>query len=151
MLLTGTYRRSLDEKQRLAIPKPLRQLLQDQNLFVAPGSDSVIVVYPETVFEQIGNSLSKLSPAAKQSKAFARLFYSQAQPGEMDRQGRLRIPPDLVTFAELNNEVVVVGVRDRLEIWNATSWDQFLAQSRPSYDELAEQVFDEASRESNGS
>ena len=73
-------------------------------------------------------------------RAFSRLFYSQAQPADIDRQGRLRIPPELAKLANLNNEVVVLGVRDRIELWNAESWDQFLQQTQPSYDELAERV-----------
>lgn len=149
MLLTGTYRRSLDEKLRFAIPKQLREILKDQSLFVAPGTDKAIVVYPENVLEQVGQALSALSPAAKDAKTFARLFYSQAQRGEIDRQGRLRIPPELSALAKLESEVVIVGVRDRLEIWNAQSWDAFIQQSQPSYDELAERVFDEALNSAN--
>ena len=146
MLLTGTYRRSLDDKLRLAIPKQLRELLKDQSLFVAPGTDKAVVVYPENVLEQIGSALSNLSPAAQEAKTFSRLFYSQAQPGEIDRQGRLRIPPELASLSSLESEVVIVGVRDRLEVWNAASWDAFLSESQPSYDQLAERVFEEAAQ-----
>jgi MraZ protein len=74
------------------------------------------------------------------------LFFSQAQPGEIDRQGRLRIPPELATFAGLTSELVVVGVRDRIEIWDAAGWDAFLGATQAGYDSLAEQVLGEAKR-----
>ncbi len=144
MLLTGSYRRSLDDKMRLAVPKQLRDALgfPDKNsLFIAPGTDRVLVIYTAEVLEQIGQTLSKMSPAARETRDFSRLFYAQAQPADVDRQGRLRIPPELAKLSNLLSEVVVVGVRDRIELWDATAWDQFLLKMQPSYDDLAESVF----------
>ncbi|QDV26601.1 Transcriptional regulator MraZ [Aureliella helgolandensis] len=144
MLLTGSYRRSLDDKLRLAIPKQLRDALgfpDKKGLFIAPGTDRSLVIYTAEVIEQIGNTLSKLSPVAKETRAFSRLFYAQAQPAEIDKQGRLRIPPELAKLSDLTAEVVVVGVRDRIELWDANQWDAFLSSTQPSYDELAEHVF----------
>ena len=147
MLLTGCYRRTLDDKSRLAIPKQLRDAIgypQETNLFIAPGTDKALVIYTSVILEQMGQALSKLSPAAKDTRAFSRLFYAQAQPAEVDKQGRLRIPADLASFAEIQTEVVVLGVRDRIELWNAATWDQFLAQNQSSYDALAEAVLGQA-------
>ena len=145
MLLTGSYRRTLDEKLRLAIPKPLRDALGERtNLYIAPGSDRVLVIYTAEVLEQIGQALGRLSPAAKETRNFSRLFYAQAQPAEVDRQGRMRIPPELAGLANISTDVMVVGVRDRIELWDATAWEEFLARTQPSYDELAEAVFRDA-------
>lgn len=151
MLLTGSYRRTLDDKLRVSIPKQLREILGETNLFVTPGTDQALVVYTGLVLEQIGNALGKLSPAAKDARAFSRLFYAQAQPTEIDKQGRLRIPVDLAKLSSLSGEVVVVGLRDRLEIWDGSAWDSFLEGTRPSYDELAERVFEDAMRMGEGS
>jgi MraZ protein len=147
VLLTGSYRRNLDDKLRLAIPKQLRDALgfpENNSLFIAPGNDRSLVIYTAEVLEQIGQKLSKLSPAAKETRDFSRLFYAQAQPAEVDRQGRLRIPPELAKLSGLQDEVMVIGVRDRIELWEAAAWDRFLAQTQPSYDELAEHVFRDA-------
>ncbi len=147
MLLTGSYRRTLDEKSRLAIPKQLREALgfpEISSLFIAPGTDRALVIYTAEVLEQIGRTLGKLSPAAKETRDFSRLFYAQAQPADVDRQGRLRIPPELAKLAGITAEVVVVGVRDRIELWDATAWDAFLEKTQPTYDELAETVFRDA-------
>lgn len=148
MLLTGSYRRALDDKLRLSIPKHLRENLADESLFIAPGTDRALVIYTAEVLEQIGTALSRLSPAAQEARAFSRLLYAQSQPAEIDRQGRLRIPPELTKLSGIQSEVVIVGVRDRLEIWDAQVWDKFLQETQPSYDELAERVFAEAHQRS---
>ncbi|MCA9131946.1 MAG: division/cell wall cluster transcriptional repressor MraZ [Planctomycetales bacterium] len=151
MLLTGNYRRTLDDKLRLAIPKQLRDVIgfpSTNSLFIAPGTDRALVIYTAQVLEQIGQSLSKLSPAARETRDFSRLFYAQAQPADIDRQGRLRIPPELAKLSGLLGEVVVIGVRDRIELWDAVTWDQFLSKTQPSYDDLAESVFRDVVRES---
>lgn len=144
MMLTGSYRRSLDEKLRLAIPKSLRDALgtesQLNSLYITPGTDGSLTIYTAAVLEALGQSLAKSSPAAKDTRAFSRLFYAQAQPAEVDGQGRLRVPPELAKLAGLTTEVVVLGVRDHIELWNAAAWDEFLAATQPSYDELAEKV-----------
>lgn len=144
MLLTGNFRRSLDDKLRVAIPKQLRDAIgfpDKTSLYVAPGTDQALVLYTADVLDEIGKLLQDKSPAAKQTRAFSRLFYAQAQPAEIDRQGRLRLPPDLASLAKLDGEVVVIGVRDRIEIWAADRWDKFLKSTQPSYDDLAEEVF----------
>jgi len=149
MMLTGSYRRSLDDKLRLAIPKSLRDALgtesQLNSLFITPGTDRSLAIYTETVLEALGQSLAQSSPAAKDTRAFSRLFYAQAQPADVDGQGRLRVPPELAKLAGLTTEVVVLGVRDHIELWNAAAWDEFLAATQPSYDELAEKVLRGAS------
>ena len=146
MLLTGSYRRTLDDKLRVSVPKQLRDMLGDSSLFVTPGTDRALVVYTGAVLDQLGQALGGLSPAGKDARAFNRLFYSQAQPGEIDKQGRLRIPPELARLSGLATEVVIVGLRDRLEIWDAAAWDSFLNSTQPSYDELAEKVMAEATQ-----
>ncbi len=142
MLFTGSYRRSLDEKLRLAIPKQLRDSLgtggESNELFITPGTDHSL--YTEKVLEELGQRLARSSPAAKDTRAFSRLFYAQAQPAEIDGQGRLRVPAELAKLARLTGEVVVLGVRDHIEIWEAAAWDNFLTATQPSYDELAEKV-----------
>lgn len=146
MVLTGSYRRTLDDKLRLSIPKPLKLSLgfpQQTNLYIAPGTDRSLVIYTQATLEKLGNALDRLSPAAKEARAYARLFYSQVQAAEVDRQGRMRIPVELAQLAEIKSDVVLVGVRDRMELWNTTHWDQFLKQTQPMYDDLAESVLGE--------
>jgi MraZ protein len=143
MLFTGSYRRTLDEKLRLAMPKQLRDALSSDGtneLYITPGTDHSLAIYTGKVLEELGQRLAQSSPAAKDTRAFSRLFYAQAQPAEIDGQGRLRVPAELAKLARLTGEVVVLGVRDHIELWEAAAWDAFLTETQPSYDELAEKV-----------
>jgi len=144
MLLTGTFSRSLDEKQRSAVPSRLRDAMpcpSGQGLFVAPGTDGSLAIYTEEAFGRLGQRLAEASPTRQDVRAFSRLFYGQAQRVELDRQGRIRIPPELVELVTLEKEVVLVGVQDHLELWSASRWQAYVAQKQTHYDEIAEAAF----------
>jgi MraZ protein len=144
MLLTGNFSRSLDDKLRIAIPKRLRDAMScavGAGLFLAPGTDASLAMYTETVFAQLGERLGQASPTRQDVRAFSRLFYGQAQHVELDRQGRIRIPPELAQLAHLEKEVVLLGVQDHLELWAATRWQAYIAEKQSHYDEIAEAAF----------
>jgi MraZ protein len=144
MLLTGTFARSLDEKNRFAIPKRLRQVISRSGsslAYVAPGTDGSLILYPETAFNRLAAQLDGVSPTGQDVRAFSRLFYAQAQIVEIDSQGRVRVPPELANLANLGKEIVLLGVRDHLEVWDRQRWDSYFAQKQPHYDDLAESAF----------
>lgn len=145
MLLTGTFPRTMDDKQRVAIPKRLRDSFpQDQTplaLYVAPGTDGSLALYTEESFSSLAARLSASPPTGQDVRAFSRLFYSQAQRVEFDRQGRIRIPPELAALAALEKDIILVGVRDHLELWNRERWQAYLQQRQANYDDLAEKAF----------
>jgi MraZ protein len=145
MLLTGTFARSLDEKLRLAIPKRLREALegaQQTALYLAPGTDQSLALYPEEAFARWAQRLEQLTPTRQDVRAYLRLFYAQAQRVEMDGQGRIRIPPPLAALAGLSGEVVLLGMQDHMEVWAADRWNGYLSQRQPQYDRFAEAAFD---------
>ena len=146
MLLTGTFPRLIDDKGRIAIPKPLRDCLNDgaaqpTALFVAPGTDGSLAIYPESTFKEVGARFSQVSPTARDVRDYSRLFYSQAVRVELDKQGRVRLPQELTQQAGLDKEAVLVGVQDRLELWDRQRWQDYLAEKSAQYDEIAEAAF----------
>lgn len=142
MLLTGTYERALDDKQRLALPKRFREVLgaEGQTLFLTPGTDGSLSLFPGPAFARMAEKLAAQSPTAQDVRAFGRLLYAQTQSVELDGQGRLRVPPELARLAELAREVVLVGVGDHIELWDQTRWQAWLASQQPRYDQLAERA-----------
>jgi len=147
MLLTGRYDRSLDDKLRVAIPKRVRPALgvpeeQAGAVYVAPGTDRSLAIYSEEAFEQLAARLSDVSPTREDVQAFARLFYSQAERVELDGQGRVRIPPELAAMAQLEKEVVLLGVRDHLELWAADRWQAYREAKQINFDGIAAAAFD---------
>ena len=137
MILTGSYNRSLDEKLRVAIPKEVRDVLLLQSggaMYVAPGTDGSLVLYTEAEFSRFAERLEASSPTQQNVRAFIRLFYSQAHRVEVDRQGRIRIPPELAERAKLKKDVMLLGVRDHLELWDLQQWQAYWANKSDDYD-----------------
>jgi MraZ protein len=144
MLLTGTFLRSMDEKQRIALPKRLREALEAEKaaaLFLTPGTDESLALYTEETLKALAARLAAASPTRQDVRAYNRLFYAQAEQVELDDQGRFRVPAGLVKLAGLNREVTLVGVQDHLEIWDRVRWEAYLEGKSGDYDRIAEQAF----------
>jgi len=144
MLLTGTYFRTIDEKGRFSIPRPLRGVLgldQTTSMFLAPGTDGSLALYSTDGFQEMAERLGRHSPTARDVRAFSRLLYARATRVEVDRQGRIRLPQELARLISVERELVLVGVRDHLEIWEPGRWEAYLEQLQPFYDEMAERAF----------
>jgi MraZ protein len=142
MLLTGTYQRALDEKHRLPIPKPLRDQLQaGGRLYLTPGLDGCLAIYPEAAFATLAERLGAASPGSRDVRDYSRLFYSQAASAIPDGQWRVRIPMELVQWAALRGGVAIIGVRDHVEVWSAEKWEEYASQCDSRYDQLAELAF----------
>jgi MraZ protein len=143
MLLTGTFTRALDEKQRLAIPKRFRAAIghpKEDLLYITPGTDGSLALYSEKEFEKLIGQIQG-SDAEQDMRAFNRLFYAQAQCAEIDNQGRVRIPPELCELAGLSKEIILLGVRDHMELWDKGRWDSYLDDKQPHFDNLVEHAF----------
>jgi MraZ protein len=142
MLLTGTYPRTLDDKKRLGLPKRVRELLgEPATLFVTPGPDQCLWVYSQAGLERLAEKLDQSPATDAEVRVFRRLYFAQTEAVDMDRAGRVLIPERLVQFAGLEHEVVLIGVRDHLELWDAQRWQQYLAQNAPRFDAVAEGAF----------
>src|SRR5262245_50179730 len=139
MLLTGTYERTLDEKLRLALPKTHRELLiSEKQLVLTPGTDGTLSLFPGSAFSVLAERLAARSPTGHEVRAFSRLLYAQSHSVEIDSQGRIRLPAELAKLAGLEGDVMLLGVGDRVELWNKSRWEAYLADLAPQYDQLAE-------------
>ncbi len=144
MLLTGTYSRTLDDKQRLTIPRTLREVMGERHggvLYVTPDCDGSLALYPTVTFDALAGRLDAASPGTSEVRDYRRLFYARATRVELDGQSRLRIPSELVELAQLTKEVVLLGVQDHLELWDSARWEAYLADRQARYDEIADKAF----------
>jgi MraZ protein len=147
VLLIGTYERSLDDKLRLALPKRLRELLGNQGpLVLTVGTDGALAIFSQAAFAALADKLAARSPTGPEVRAFSRLLYAQSQCVEIDSQGRIRLPAELTRLAALESEVVLLGVGDRVELWNKSRWQAYLADLQPRYDQLAESALTESAQ-----
>jgi MraZ protein len=142
MLLTGTHPRTLDDKKRLALPKRVReQLNEPQTLYVTPGPDACLWVFTQEGLEGLAARLDQAPAADAEARVFRRLYFAQTEAVDVDRSGRVLIPERLVQFAGLKHDVVLLGVRDHLELWDGERWQNYLAQHAPRFDAVAEGAF----------
>jgi MraZ protein len=143
--ITGTFDRSIDEKLRLAIPRQLREgfgVADGGELFLAPGNEGCVAVYSPVGFEKFADRIANASPGRADVRKFLRLFYSRAERVVLDKQSRIRVPERLLQPNRTDREMVILGVRDHAEIWNRDTWDSYMTQNLPRFDELSSQALD---------
>jgi MraZ protein len=137
MLLTGTYPRTLDEKNRLTLPRRIREQLGDvPRLYLTPGQDRCLWLFRQNELEQLAARMDQ-GPAT----VFRRLFFSRTEDAPLDGHGRILIPDRLSNQAGLKKEVFLLGVQDHLEVWDAGRWEEYVGQHTPRFDAVAEQAF----------
>lgn len=135
---SGTYSPRLDEKGRLILPARFRPQMED-GLMVTKGVDRCLYLYPRRGFEAQAGELKALEKAAstREEKAEAlmrlRKFSGNGLAETPDRQGRITIPAALRTYAGLDREVVVVGVFDRIELWDRVAHEEYEARTDDDY------------------
>lgn len=138
-MFMGEFRPSIDEKGRVAIPARLRRAFGDsfpiQNLVLAPGFDRCVMAFREDDWRQfVETKLAPVSQSDPDHRKRMRFLLGGAHVCELDRQGRVLVPSPLVTYASLERDTVIIGMYDRIEIWNAAAFDSY----RPSGDTLEE-------------
>lgn len=131
MVFTGTYEHTIDSKNRLAIPSDIRHQIQRQMgaaegdaiyLYVTLGEDQSLSLYTEDGFEQRARELDDSELAPQDLLAYERMLFSLARRVEVDKQGRVRLPDNLLNQTGLASEVVLLGVKDHLEVRDRQSW-----------------------------
>lgn len=142
MLLTGTHPRTLDDKKRLVLPKRVREQMEEpETLFITPGPDQCLWLYTQAGLERLAEKLDQSPATDAEARVFRRLYFAQTEAVDMDGSGRILVPDRLVQFAGLGHEVVLIGVRDHLELWDAPRWQHYVAQNAPRFDAVAEGAF----------
>ncbi len=121
-MFMGQYNHTIDAKGRLIIPSKFRDLLGEE-FVVTKGMDGCLFVYANEDWAAFEQKLTSLPLINKEARKFARFFLAGASQVEVDKQGRILIASNLRTFAELDKEVVLVGVGSRIEIWSQEKWE----------------------------
>ena len=123
-MFVGEYLHNVDTKGRVAIPARFRAKIE-RGAVLTRGMDSCLTVYPMETWERKAQALDNIADTRKRH-AVERQFFAAAFEVELDAQGRIVIPPKLRKYAGLNGEAVIVGARDRFEIWSGERWQSYL-------------------------
>ncbi|HEU5216693.1 MAG TPA: division/cell wall cluster transcriptional repressor MraZ [Gaiellaceae bacterium] len=139
-MLLGEYEHTIDDKNRLTLPAKFRRVFED-GIVVTRGLDGCLHAWPHDAWRQLVDSrLSSLDLLSVQGRRLHRHFFSGASETAPDKQGRVSIPPALLTHAKLGRDVVVAGVNDHLEIWDRAAWKRELAEVEGSAEDVAERL-----------
>jgi len=137
----GEYHHSVDEKGRLIIPAKFRDALGSR-FVLTRGLDHCLFIYPMEEWAVMEQKLKSLPLMKSEARAFTRFFLSGATECELDRQGRVHIPPNLREYAQLESNAVIIGVSTRLEVWSREMWEAYTRNSEQSFNEIAEKLDD---------
>ena len=139
-VLLGESEQRLDDKNRITLPARLRERFAD-GAVCARGLDGCIHVWPREAWElYVSTQGERLDSFTREGRAMQRYLFGGAQEGEPDRQGRIALPAHLIAHAGLVKEIVVAGLRDRLEVWDREAWRRQLSEVEGSAEVVAERL-----------
>ena len=127
MLFLGKHDYSMDERGRIPMPPRFREALMQGIILTQGTPDHCIRAYPTDAFEQQAALYTESPVTTRVGRVARRAFFSGAYQAELDKQGRVLIPPVLRDYANLNSQVVIVGIGEGMEIWNVDDFATALA------------------------
>ncbi|MGL5634978.1 MAG: division/cell wall cluster transcriptional repressor MraZ [Sarcina sp.] len=139
-MFIGEYNHNLDSKNRIIIPSKFRENLGNK-FFITKGLDGCLYVYPTNEWEELKKKLNTLPISNKEARAFVRFFFSGAAEIELDKQGRGGIPTNLREYANIEKEVISIGVLSRVELWSKEKWEEYNSENI-DFSEIAERMMD---------
>lgn len=139
----GQAEYSVDSKGRVAIPAKMRNDLvpeAKQTFTITRGFEQCIFLYPLNRWEQMEEEFGGLNMFNRQARDFVRTILRWADEAQLDAQGRITLPKQLVEFAGLNDRALIIGSLDHIEIWDPGVFDEYLEETAADYETLAEHV-----------
>lgn len=137
-MFIGEYQHSLDSKNRMIIPSKLREGL-GETFVITKGLDGCLYAYPMNEWKVLEEKLKQLPLTSKDARAFVRFFFSGANEIDIDKQGRALIPQNLLVYANIDKDIVSIGVSNRIEIWSKKKWEEY-NDSNIDFDGIAEKM-----------
>ena len=137
-MFIGATQNTIDEKGRLTLSAKWRSELAS-GVVITRGFDRCLFIFPQNKFESIARELEEQGIASSNVRTFARHLSALAEQAEPDKQGRVIIPQNLREFAGLNGEATVIGVVNRLEVWNPQKFKEINTKTEADADAVAEQ------------
>lgn len=137
-MFLGTFYHKLEENGRVSIPSKFRS--KNTTWVLTRGLDGCLFMFNKNTFEQEISTISSSTLTKKTNRDLARLFANQAQEVDIDEQGRIKIPKNLLDLSKLTKNVVIVGSFSRIEIWDQDHYHQYLEKINQDAEEIAEKI-----------
>jgi MraZ protein len=122
-MFLGEYQPNITEGSRIALPKKLREQVRGDDLILSKGFEKCIFVYDKEDWvteaqKQVENPISDAK-----TRDLKRYMYAGASESTIDSQGRIVLPANLLSYAEIDKKTAVVGAGDHVEIWDLDNWN----------------------------
>ncbi len=139
----GEYKHGIDRKGRLILPSKFRETCKEcgiERFFLTRGLDKCIFMFSEEEWRIQEQKFKGASFTKQETRSFNRMFFSGAVDVIPDKQGRFIIPSYLKDYALIKKETILIGVSNRIEIWDRKNWADFYATSSESFEQIAENL-----------
>jgi MraZ protein len=139
----GSYSYSVDSKGRINIPSRLRKYVSPEandTFIITRGYEQCLFVYPLDEWSKLEQSIRELTTTNPKHRFFMRTLLEKATESQLDGQSRITIPKELLQFAAIENEVLILGVLERIEVWNPKVYQEYQKAQAESYENVAQNV-----------
>lgn len=139
-MFRGRFEHTIDSKGRVSIPAKFREVLGEKysDRLILTNFDRCLVVYPYEEWRVLEERVSSLSIVKKEVKSFQRFFISGAAECQIDKLGRILIPPTLRDYAKLERDVVFAGMLKNFEIWAKECFLEEIKRTEENFDGMGE-------------
>lgn len=137
----GEYSHTLDKKSRLIIPARFREVVKEmciEKFYITRGLDECLFIFPEGEWRLQENRFKAMSFTKEKARKFQRQFFGGAVEASPDKQWRILLPDYLKEYAALTRNVMIIGVSNRIEVWDKNKWKEFYKTSKGEYEDIAE-------------
>ncbi len=141
-MLIGEYSHTIDGKNRLSLPAKFRKEM-GATVVIAPGIDNCLFVFTQEGWKGFAERLSRADTSSvlqADNRNFNRLIIGRAVEVEVDAAGRMLVPEHLVQYANLKGKTSVIGVMNRVEIWDTTAWESYRTEYAKQTNAIAEKL-----------
>lgn len=139
-MFLGTYRHQLDAKGRFRLPTKFKTELGESPVFAKGANGALYILSKKELEENIAPKLNNLSMFDESVQKPLRLLFASCFESEEDNQGRILLPKELRTFANLTKDIVLIGAFNRVELWSAEAWDKY--SNGENFDSLTQNLAD---------
>ena len=140
-MFRGRFEHTIDAKGRISIPSKFREVLRDryrEERVVITTFDHCLVIYPYDEWTLLEERASNLPMLNREVKSFIRLFFSGATECNIDKLGRILIPPSHRNYASLEKDVVLAGMLKRIEVWSKDRWEEEISKAKENFDSMSD-------------
>ena len=145
-LFTGEYECKLDAKGRLVLPSKIKARLPESagnQVVVMQGMEPCLVIYSTLEYKKIYSRIASLNEFNPEFRQLQRNFFRRVAEIELDSAGRLLLPKSMIKYAGLEKEMILVGMGNRVEIWNTSQYEKYLIEDNNKFSELAQKHLNE--------